>query len=547
MSSTSPTSRCRRSSAEAVAKRRIGLGVTGLANALTMCGVRYGSPEAAALAGRWTSHLKRAAYAASAELAREKGPFPLFDRDAFLARPNVASARRRHPPADRRARHPQRPADLDRANRHNLAVRQQRIERHRAGVRSSLCAQGAGGGRQPARGGGGGRRAPAVPRKVRRRTGVAAGLRHRRRADAVRACRHAGGAAAAHRQCHLEDHQLPGRHLVRGFPVGLSRCLSARPQGLHHLSAERGHWQRAVGVAAGTAGRLTVPPSLRRRRHRRQSRGEAGSRRRYRANRCSPAITYKLRWPESDHAIYVTINDTEVDGIRRPFEIFINSKNLEHYAWTVALTRMISAVFRRGGDVGFVVEELKSVFDPRGGQWLHGQYVPSLLAAIGGLIETHMQAIGFLPASDRARDVSPASSVRCCDAAATAPRRRRRRRRRGPDRRRAVLPPVPDADIRAAGGLLRLPHLRILEVQLSRPPGGCCDCPWQLRQSPTYRETAQVSSQSTTVLLETIGNKLCMGYQRRKQPAQGQRERSWKPISPFKPLPCLSESPPPMS
>ena len=75
--------------------------------------------------------------------------------------------------------------------------------------------------------------------------------------------------------------------------------------------------------------------------------------------------TYKIRWPESDHAIYITINDIIRDGRRQPFEIFINSKNTEHYAWTVALTRMISAVFRRGGDVSFIVEELKAVFDPR--------------------------------------------------------------------------------------------------------------------------------------------------------------------------------------
>jgi ribonucleoside-diphosphate reductase alpha chain len=76
--------------------------------------------------------------------------------------------------------------------------------------------------------------------------------------------------------------------------------------------------------------------------------------------------------------------------------VFINSKNLEHFAWTVALTRMISAVFRRGGDVSFVVEELKAVFDPRGGAWIEGRYVPSILAAIGGVIERHMIATGFL-------------------------------------------------------------------------------------------------------------------------------------------------------
>src|SRR5262249_13891625 len=107
-------------------------------------------------------------------------------------------------------------------------------------------------------------------------------------------------------------------------------------------------------------------------------------------------FTYKLRWPGSDHALYVTVNDIERDGRRRPFEIFINTKNLEHYAWTVALTRMISAVFRRGGDVSFVVEELKAVFDPQGGQWMDGRYVPSLLAAMGYIIERHLLGPGFL-------------------------------------------------------------------------------------------------------------------------------------------------------
>jgi len=110
-----------------------------------------------------------------------------------------------------------------------------------------------------------------------------------------------------------------------------------------------------------------------------------------------PGRTYKIRWPDSDHAIYITVNDVVRDGRRRPFEVFINSKNMEHYAWTVGLTRMISAVFRRGGDVSFVVDELKAVFDPRGGQWMEGKYVPSLLAAIGEVIERHMIDIGFLP------------------------------------------------------------------------------------------------------------------------------------------------------
>jgi ribonucleoside-diphosphate reductase alpha chain len=106
--------------------------------------------------------------------------------------------------------------------------------------------------------------------------------------------------------------------------------------------------------------------------------------------------TYKIKWPDSDHAFYITVNDIERDGRHRPFEVFINSKNMEAYAWALALTRMISAVFRRGGDVAFVVEELKAIFDPRGGQWMGGRYVPSLLAAIGEVIERHMIETGFM-------------------------------------------------------------------------------------------------------------------------------------------------------
>lgn len=102
--------------------------------------------------------------------------------------------------------------------------------------------------------------------------------------------------------------------------------------------------------------------------------------------------TYKIKWPGCDHAHYITINDLVVDGRPHPFEIFVNSKNMEHYPWSVGLTRMISAVFRRGGDVGFVVDELKAVFDPRGGRWVNGVYLPSMVAAIGHVLGRHMEA-----------------------------------------------------------------------------------------------------------------------------------------------------------
>jgi len=113
--------------------------------------------------------------------------------------------------------------------------------------------------------------------------------------------------------------------------------------------------------------------------------------------------TYKIKTPVSDHAMYVTINDivlnegTEHEQ-RRPFEVFINSKNLDHFQWIVALTRIISAVFRKGGDVTFLVEELKAVFDPRGGYWQPGgRFMPSIIAELGYVIEKHLQTIGLMP------------------------------------------------------------------------------------------------------------------------------------------------------
>jgi len=112
--------------------------------------------------------------------------------------------------------------------------------------------------------------------------------------------------------------------------------------------------------------------------------------------------TYKVKTPLSEHALYVTINDIVLNygtsnELRRPFEIFINSKNMDHFQWIVALTRIISAVFRKGGDVTFLVEELRSVFDPRGGYFKKGgKYMPSLVAEIGDAIECHMRMTGLL-------------------------------------------------------------------------------------------------------------------------------------------------------
>jgi len=112
--------------------------------------------------------------------------------------------------------------------------------------------------------------------------------------------------------------------------------------------------------------------------------------------------TYKIKTPDSEHALYITINDIVLNPgtdheIRRPFEVFINSKNMDHFQWVVALTRVISAVFRKGGDVTFLVDEMKAVFDPRGGYFKKGgRFMPSLVAEIGCAIESHLKLIGLI-------------------------------------------------------------------------------------------------------------------------------------------------------
>lgn len=116
--------------------------------------------------------------------------------------------------------------------------------------------------------------------------------------------------------------------------------------------------------------------------------------------------TYKIKTPQSEHALYITINDMILNAgteheERRPYEVFINSKNMEHFQWVLALTRVISAVFRKGGDVCFLVEELKAVFDPKGGYFKKGGvFMPSLVAEIGHAIESHMKHIGMIKSDE---------------------------------------------------------------------------------------------------------------------------------------------------
>lgn len=112
---------------------------------------------------------------------------------------------------------------------------------------------------------------------------------------------------------------------------------------------------------------------------------------------CLTGTTYKIKTPQSEHALYITINDMVLDGVHHPYEMFINSKNMDHFQWVLALTRLVSAVWRKGGDSTFLVEELKNVFDPKGGYYKRGGvYMPSLVAEIGSVIEQHLKATGVI-------------------------------------------------------------------------------------------------------------------------------------------------------
>jgi ribonucleoside-diphosphate reductase alpha chain len=384
---------------EAKAKRRIGLGVTGLADALTMLGVAYGSERGRALAARWMGSVEEAAYGASVELAREKGAFPLFDGRPFLAAPGIA----RLDPTLRKA-----------IGKHG--IRNGLLTSIAPTGTISLMAGNISSGIEPV----------FDFRYDRRILAPDGSQRHEVVEDyAHRLYRHLKGDATPLTSAFVRAADLsPSAHLamqaavqvhvdssisktincpegisfgdfenvyLEAHSLGLKGCTTYRPNPvtgavLKELAAAEAP---APEVSAAAAKAVTA----------KTSRADADVVYMSKPLQREPVLegyTYKLRWPDSDHAMYITINDITQDGRRRPFEVFINSKNLEHYAWTVALTRMISAVFRRGGDVSFVVEELKAVFDPRGGRWLGGRFVPSLLAAIGEIIETHMINIGFL-------------------------------------------------------------------------------------------------------------------------------------------------------
>ncbi|MEY8827401.1 adenosylcobalamin-dependent ribonucleoside-diphosphate reductase [Sedimentitalea sp. XS_ASV28] len=468
---------------EARNKRRIGLGVTGLADALLMLGLRYGSEEAARQTERWLHAIARAAYLASVDLAKEKGAFPLFDAEKYLA-----SGTMQHMDEDVR--------EAIRAH----GIRNALLTSIAPTGTISLYAGNVSSGIEPVF-------AYAYKRKVLQKDGsrteeevVDYAVQMWRdtfgdvalpdyfvNAQTLSPADHVRMQAAAQKWVDSsisktincpEDISFDAFKDVymQAWDSGCKGCTTYRPNevtgsvlsvaendaatpGADTLydtirgAADRaGLSDKALSLKAGLAagyvqsikqegksppfdalqkiadalelpvdaltGALEQPVVVA------TSNSEPRTPHGDVIYMSEPldrpseleGNTYKVKWPDSEHALYITINDIVINGHRRPFEVFINSKNMEHFAWTVALTRMISAVFRRGGDVSFVVEELKAVFDPRGGAWVQGKYIPSILAAIGGVIERHMIAIGFLEGEGMALKSDPQAQVVNTDA-----------------------------------------------------------------------------------------------------------------------------------
>ncbi len=373
---------------EAKNKRRIGLGVTGLADALLMVGLRYGSDEAVKKTEKWMKTIARSAYNASINLAEEKGAFPLFDPEQFIVSGNMI----------------QMDEDVKKAV-NKFGIRNALLTSIAPTGTISLYAGNVSSGIEPVF-------AYSYTRKVLQNDG--SHVEEEVVDYAVQLWRDKFGNAPLPDFFVSAQNLTPADHVkmqaaaqkwvdssisktincpedisfddfkevyIQAYDTGCKGCTTYRPNEvtgsvLSAASEEKSASdQEANGDIIYMSEPLDRPSTL-------------------------DGNTYKLKWPDSQHAIYVTINDIIVNDKRRPFEVFINSKNMEHFAWTVGLTRMISAVFRRGGDVSFVVDELKAVFDPRGGAWVGGKYIPSILAAIGGILEEHMMKIGFIKDSD---------------------------------------------------------------------------------------------------------------------------------------------------
>ena len=385
--------------AEAKAKRRIGLGVTGVADALLMLKLTYGTEEAAAQMEVWMRKIQHAAYRASVEIAKEKGPFPLFDAEKYLASPTIQ--------------------DLDEDLREAIrthGIRNALLTSIAPTGTISLYAGNVSSGIEP-----------VFAYSYRRKITLDDGSKAEEEVvdHAVQLYRDMFGADAALPDYFVSAQTLKPLDHVRmqaaaqkwvdssisktvncpedisfedfkavyeeAFRSGCKGCTTYRPNEITGsvLSVDPAPKKDApvTVVAADPNGPMPRDPVLEGR-------------------------TYKIKWPGATHAYYMTVNDVvDASGVRRPFEVFVNTQNTHDADMLAAITRMISAVFRRGGEIGFVAEELSQIVNPQGGHWVEGRYVPSLVALIGTKLFEHLETIGFIAPRVGARPAQAAEPV----------------------------------------------------------------------------------------------------------------------------------------
>jgi len=376
---------------EATNKRRMGLGITGLANLFAMMRVTYGSPESLDLAERIMRLIRDTAYDASVDLAIEKGPFPLFDKERYLQGEFIK----------------QLPEEL-RARIREHGIRNSHLISIAPTGTISLFAGNVSSGLEPVF-------ALSYTRRI--RTGIGEEYEthtvedyayHLFRAqfpnvkklppyfvttDQIHPRQHVD--IQARLQRYVDSSISKTINVPRDFPFdefkdiymyayeqGCKGCTTFRPSDQISGVLQREE-DGADKKKTEHADEETISP--------RNELDSVPRRPTY-----LQGTTYKIKTPLSKQALYITINDICEGDRRRPFEIFINSKNLQHFAWIVAMTRLVSAIFRRSSDPSFLIEELKSIFDPNGGYFRNGRYVPSLVAEIGDVIEQHLVNIGFL-------------------------------------------------------------------------------------------------------------------------------------------------------
>lgn len=371
---------------EAVNKRRMGIGITGLADCLAMLRLSYGTEEAKDMAGEIMREIRDAAYRASAQLAKEKSPFPLLDKEKYLKGEFIKKL----------------PQDIrDEIEKHG--IRNSHLVSIAPTGTISLLAGNVSSGLEPIFSLSYTRRFRTEGDEYEEREVADYAYRqycemfpeeddppeYFTTTDKITPQQHLD--MQAHLQKCVDSSISKTINIPRDFPFdefkdiymyayekGVKGCTTFRPS--DHIM---GILQRDEDTKEEEPDDDTVTP---------ESELDSVSRR--------PVLlqgtTYKIKTPLSKQALYITINDVCDGPVRRPFEIFINSKNLQHFSWIVAMTRLISAVFRRSNDPTFLVEELKSIFDPNGGYFRNGRYIPSLVAEIGEVIEQHLSNIGMM-------------------------------------------------------------------------------------------------------------------------------------------------------